>query len=810
MTAGLVVALIVGLGSPASALQNGATASMAPSRDIGTMSVPAVPTTSDHAIINVQVRGDRIAGNPLDATGVAGVVLRLSSSETDATTWQSYSWASCTSDADGDCNFIIPIVSSTGISGMKKNEDPWVHQISAPAGYYLNPTLYWSGAERQYRFQFKKDVKKNTTYYSTSESNFMVDNNSETGSSGFWQVSRTNPPALQECGLDYAVLMDLSSSMSTSDVAKAVKAIDTFVDALRGTPSRLALFTFDGTSPAVASTPNVPTLRSVRTAAEAALVKTDYHAWQSDSGTNWDAGLYTVAAAAPHYDAVLMITDGDPYGFGTVSYQGSGNSNLRGIEAGVFSANLLKAEGTRIVAFGVGGSTLGMNTNLKVLSGPALGSDYFVSDNFDVAAGDLAELARGNCDGTITVNKRVISADKTIPANATQAQLNALSAPADGWEISASTTASGTAIAAPGGPWVTDAAGIVTVPLSFTQPTTSGAVTVTETMQDDFAHQPVTSAGNTVNAVCTNSATGAAVSTVNYNSATTPGFTVTGSTGVAIDCTIYNRETTTQQLTLVKAVSFGTKATTSWTLSATAPTGSAALAGPTGTHSTTTAVTGEVSANIAYTLAESGGPATYQQVGAWACVLTDAPSTAVAVTSSQVTMPAGDDVTCTVTNATAALTLLTHVVDGDGSVVASDWALTATPATMTGLAAVNVAGAEYAAAGNPSSTFEVRPGHSYTFTDALVDPATPLAYRLIRIELRNPNGSWSPIAGNQITAPAAGQTATYRFVHELIPPVVLPLTGGASSDRYFIAGGIILIVALGTSGFSRRRRRIPA
>jgi LPXTG-motif cell wall-anchored protein len=604
--------------------------------------------------------------------------------------------------------------------------------------------------------------------------------------------------------------MDLSSSMS-GQVNDAIDAVDTFVDALQGTPSRVALFSFDATSPAKTTLPNVPTLRSVRTVAEAAVVKSDYHAWVSDSGTNWDAGLYTVAAAAPHYDVLLMITDGHPYGFGTVTYQGAGKSNLKGIEAGILSANLVKSEGTRIVTVGVSSSSASqIALNLKALSGPVEGSDYFASSSFDAAAADLAALAQGNCDGTITVNKRVIPAEETIPANATQTQLDAISATADGWEISASTTASGVSIASPGGPWVTDAAGRATVPLSFTQPTASGAVTVTETIQDDFAHQPVTSGGSSVNAVCTNSETGAAVSTVNQNSATAPGFTVTGSSGGAIDCTIYNREVATQELTLVKQVSFGSAATTSWTLSATAPAGSVALTGPTGTYSAATPLTAVVSVNVPYTLAESGGPATYKQVGTWACALTADPSTAVSVTGSQVTLAVGGDVTCTATNATAAVTLLTNVVDGDGSVVASDWTLTATPATMAGLAADNVAGAEYAVAGNPSSTFDVRPGHSYAITDALVDPATPLAYRLIRIELRNPDGRWSPIADNQITAPAAGQTAIYRFVNEAIPPVVLPLTGGTSSDVYFLAGGIILIAALGAADFVRRRRRMFA
>ena len=48
-----------------------------------------------------------------------------------------------------------------------------------------------------------------------------------------------------------------------------------------------------------------------------------------------------------------MITDGNPTFYGNQEGPGS-NTRLREVENGIFSANAVKAESTRIVAVGVG------------------------------------------------------------------------------------------------------------------------------------------------------------------------------------------------------------------------------------------------------------------------------------------------------------------------------------------------------------------------------------------------------------------------------------------------------------------------
>jgi|GEM_PF-801515 len=536
--------------------------------EISPMAIPAPTATT--AVISVRVGSDRIAGTPISATGLAGVTLRLSSSSTNPSAWSAYPWATCISDAAGDCSFTIPIKTSgiTDSTGMFHDQFPWVHQVSAPTGYHLVTNMRVGAGDGSgsidfpYRFQVAQRVSANTVYQSTSTAfRFMItstDPADQNTSAGTWQVARNNPAVQQRCGLNYAVLMDLSGSINATELAQSKSAVDTFIDALVGTPSSVALFNFDGTSPANATEPNLPTLRSVRTTAEATAVKSSYASWVTGSGTNWDAGLYAVATAAPAYDVVVVITDGNPTQFGsTVPDRTTSSPNrVRDNEAGIFSANLVKAEGTRVVAVGVGPGAAGISAlNLQAISGPVANSDYYQVSDFVLLADQLATLARGQCDATIDVLKRVIPAGAVIPANPTAAQLDAISAPAEGWTITGTTTASGVSIGTPAGPYTTDEDGIATIPLRFTHPTTTGPVTVREVQQAGFELQPVTVSGTARNAECVNTNTGGVVSTTDVVSSTTPGVTVTANTQVAIECTIYNKVPSAPEIVLEKSAS---------------------------------------------------------------------------------------------------------------------------------------------------------------------------------------------------------------------------------------------------------------
>ena len=145
------------------------------------------------------------------------------------------------------------------------------------------------------------------------------------------------------------------------------------------------------------------------------------------------------------------------------------------------------------------------------------------------------------------------------------------------------------------------------------------------------------------------------------------------------------------------------------------------------------------------------------------------------------------------------------VIDPAGGFTASAWNVTATPAVLAGRTLVpkTVVGAEADVAG--ANTFEVRPVHGYTLSEA--SNSTVVAYRQVRLE-KFDGTSWVTVPSGSIVAPAAGQNAMYRFVNERIPPVMLPLTGGASADAFVYGGGGALALSL-IAGvwWSLRRRR---
>jgi hypothetical protein len=108
------------------------------------------------------------------------------------------------------------------------------------------------------------------------------------------------------------------------------------------------------------------------------------------------------------------------------------------------------------------------------------------------------------------------------------------------------------------------------------------------------------------------------------------------------------------------------------------------------------------------TLTQAGGPATYALVRT-DCAITSGGHRAIgydAGTAGSLSVPLGQDVTCTFANATASLTL-TSTIDGAASTAAT-WPLTATPSKpQAGMSAQSVTG---------SGTVLVRPGTAYAVT----------------------------------------------------------------------------------------------
>ncbi|MET0448686.1 MAG: hypothetical protein ABW004_09775, partial [Aeromicrobium sp.] len=355
------------------------------------------------------------------------------------------------------------------------------------------------------------------------------------------------------------------------------------------------------------------------------------------------------------------------------------------------------------------------------------------------------------------------------------------SSPSAGWTLGAAATATtGTATVLPSEApqQETDAAGRAVWSVLYGSLASRATLTISEVQRPGFTFAGGTCTVNGVAVPVTFSTSQGVVSgtIANTQSAST------------VACTLTNRPVAA--LTLVKSVSFGAAPPTDWVLSATGPAG--ALPGPSGRTGTAGATGAAVTPGVPYRLAETGGSLLYQQSGAWQCVSSGGQTVPVTA-AGDVTLAQGAAVTCTVVNATATLTVVKDVIDPQPGFTPSQWTLTATPATFAGgaLPTTSRPGASYSAAGNPANTFDVRPGHAYTLSERPNTPGSRLAYRTLRLE-RLQGTTWVTVPSATITAPAAGQTAVYRFVNAAVQPTVLPLTGGMSSDLLYLAGASVL------------------
>ena len=111
----------------------------------------------------------------------------------------------------------------------------------------------------------------------------------------------------------------------------------------------------------------------------------------------------------------VVITDGNPTFYGDPERHPATGTRFREVENGIFSANAIKAEKTKVIAFGVGdgSSTVAAGPNLRSISGPTLNTDYYQTTDYPAAGDQLRDLALGNCTGSVTVVKQVVPATAT-------------------------------------------------------------------------------------------------------------------------------------------------------------------------------------------------------------------------------------------------------------------------------------------------------------------------------------------------------------------------------------------------------------
>lgn len=482
----------------------------------GAAGLPAAHAASDTASINVKVASKRVGSGNSDFSPQAGTTLRLVTIA--GKNFTNESWGTCVSDNEGYCTFTVP---ETSEYQDNRDKRPYIKEVQPAAGDYTLGALNLDGGRSNGLLQVPENALRqgNSTQLPIAGST----------SSSFWATGLSNPQVAPKCGLRIGMLVDLSASLKDSQQALR-DAATAFVDELQGTPTQIAISTFAGAAPAKGNS-NLP-LTSVATALDAQTVRDKAShlevvsggGWES--GTNWDAGLWQIAnaSASEQVDVLLMLTDGDPTRSSITSGapDGPGNNTYRReVERAVFSANAIKARGTRVVAVGIGEGVAKSQGNLAAISGNNPGSDYTTVSDYSALGSYLKSLAAGLCDSTVNVIKHVTDATGD-PNTAT---------PSSGWNFKAS----GTGVSPANG--TTDQSGAVSFKASSLSSGESTPVTLIETNPRE--HTLVKVEGK--NAVCS---TDAGTKKVPVKNQGTHGFSVDAVGGSVITCQVYNQPPT--------------------------------------------------------------------------------------------------------------------------------------------------------------------------------------------------------------------------------------------------------------------------
>lgn len=164
-----------------------------------------------------------------------------------------------------------------------------------------------------------------------------------------------NPPMPEKCGLNIALVFDVSNSINTDGLAESKRSANAVIDGLAGTPSTIGLFNFATNAPGAESATQAEPV-SVADAAGVSALKSKvdqlFIPGGNRGGTNWEGGLSQIQAGV--YDVVYFITDGVP----TTNQARTGNdsgslTHVNDLNDAIAAANHLKASGTRIVPIAV-------------------------------------------------------------------------------------------------------------------------------------------------------------------------------------------------------------------------------------------------------------------------------------------------------------------------------------------------------------------------------------------------------------------------------------------------------------------------
>lgn len=192
-----------------------------------------------------------------------------------------------------------------------------------------------------------------------------------------------NPPLIQRCGLNVALVFDLSNSINNSGLSSLQGTGNSIVDALQNTSVNIGLFNFGTSAPRVSSAEQLEPL-SMLDATSAEELKKKIGKMNIDEGvggTNWEGALKRVSEAQAHYDVVYFITDGVP----TTNNARTGNDDgfyvhTADVEHAIQASNSLKLEGTHL-------EVIAINPPTNDLKFPLLKSYVYLSKGDALGSG---------------------------------------------------------------------------------------------------------------------------------------------------------------------------------------------------------------------------------------------------------------------------------------------------------------------------------------------------------------------------------------------------------------------------------------
>ena len=510
------------------------------------------------AVINVNLKTLRTGGT----AATAGIKFQLFSSASGGSGGNSYempgtaindTWATCTTDADGDCSIKVP--------SSARNQQYWVVAVSNTGtgslfnDYFVTGDNTESGTDRfavtPYAFR-APTLAANQTYQLPGSAsmptrsrvgNPMLPLSLTVPTANRWSnlgsdmvASLNNPRYVPVCNAPpkVAIIVDLSTSMTTNNnegLIGARTAAKDFAAAFVDKNVTLGVYSFGSNANTATVSPTVVTsanIGSIQTSISNMSVSGIQY-------TNWDKGLEQVQGMG--FNMVVVLTDGNPTRYGSPAAPSSGSwTNLRGLEESVLSANLLKSQGSQIVTFGVGAYlNSSMPQNLKAVTGPIqwvagstgpssniATSDFAITSSWTTVATQLASLAGSiTCEATVQVKKQVRGLDDQL----TNGQ---------GWKFTPTATLPTDATISPSTQQTTNSSGLL--PSPFTIKFANGADTASlqiaeDTSSIDYTFESV--------ACVNNGTTQVAVA----NAAT---FTLTGlKKGDNVVCTVINKRVPT-------------------------------------------------------------------------------------------------------------------------------------------------------------------------------------------------------------------------------------------------------------------------